>query len=229
MIQHLSHVGKTELLNICNLSWTQGILLEEWRRAEIIPIYKQEKPKHDKTSYRPKVFLAVSAKPWSKWSTGFKHTWSKTALSMTHNQVTEKLETLKIKPHTWLKQLKMLSRKKKKNRNSLDTFFDLSKAFDKVWQEGLLCKLSRCGVPGKMLIWIRDYLTRRCARVKANNAISNLGGGGVFCPQYSFWSTLATYLSYLVLTSTVPYTHIIWQYGLRRKPLVQHKPECRMP
>ena len=31
-----------------------------------------------------------------------------------------------------------------------------------------------------------------------------------------------------VLTSTVPYTQMIWQYGLRRKPLAQHKPVCRM-
>ena len=52
MIQHLGHLGKTELLKICNLSWTQGILPEEWREAEIIPIYKQVKPKNDKTSYR---------------------------------------------------------------------------------------------------------------------------------------------------------------------------------
>ena len=47
------------------------------------------------------------------------------------------------------------------------------------------------------------------------------------CPQQSFWSTLTTYLNYLVLTSTVP-TRRIWQYGLLRKLLVQHKPECRM-
>ena len=43
------------------------------------------------------------------------------ARSMTHNQVTENSEALKIKPHTWLKKLKMLSRKKN-NRNSLLLF-----------------------------------------------------------------------------------------------------------
>ena len=49
------------------------------------------------------------------------------------------------------------------------------------------------------------------------------------CPQHSFWSTLTTYLNYLVFSSTAPYTQMIWQYGQLRKPLVQHKPECRMP
>ena len=49
------------------------------------------------------------------------------------------------------------------------------------------------------------------------------------CPQRSFWSTLMIYLNYSVHTSTVPYTQMIWQYGLGRKLLVQNKPECRMP
>ena len=62
MIQHLGHLVKTELLKICNLSWTQGILPEEWREAEIIPIYKQGKLKHDKTSYRPIRFLSCISK-----------------------------------------------------------------------------------------------------------------------------------------------------------------------
>ena len=40
MIQHLGHLGKTELLKIYNLFWTQGIFPEEWRVREfqMIPI-----------------------------------------------------------------------------------------------------------------------------------------------------------------------------------------------
>ena len=62
MIQHLGHLGKTELLKIYNLSWTQGILSKEWREAEIIPIHKQGKPKHDKASYRPISFFSFICK-----------------------------------------------------------------------------------------------------------------------------------------------------------------------
>ena len=39
--------------------------------------------------------------------------------SMTHNQVAENSEAQKIKPHTWLKKLKMLSRKKNPRKSSL--------------------------------------------------------------------------------------------------------------
>ena len=64
MMQHLGHRGKTELLKICNLSWTQGILPEELRprEAEIIPIHKQGKLKHDIASYGPISLLSCICK-----------------------------------------------------------------------------------------------------------------------------------------------------------------------
>ena len=54
----------------------------------------------------------------------------------------------------------------------LAVFFDLSKAFDKVWKEGLLLKLLRAGVHGKMYKWLSDFLFNRTARVKVDGTIS---------------------------------------------------------
>ena len=49
---------------------------------------------------------------------------------------------------------------------------DFSKAFDKVPHERLLSKLHSFGVRGKLLNWIRAFLTNRFMRVKVNEAIS---------------------------------------------------------
>ena len=42
---------------------------------------------------------------------------------------------------------------------------DISKAFDKVWHKGLLCKLESLGVRGSLLKWFESYLSNRKQRV----------------------------------------------------------------
>jgi hypothetical protein len=51
-------------------------------------------------------------------------------------------------------------------------FCDISKAFDKVWHKGLLYKLERAGIKGKILNWIESYLTNRKQQVVINGQIS---------------------------------------------------------
>ena len=44
-------------------------------------------------------------------------------------------------------------------------FLDLFKAFDKVWQQGLLFKLESFGIRGNLLNLLEDYLSKRFQRV----------------------------------------------------------------
>ena len=40
-------------------------------------------------------------------------------------------------------------------------FFDITKAFDRVWHNGLIRKLNATGIRGPLLDWLRNYLTNR--------------------------------------------------------------------
>ena len=51
-------------------------------------------------------------------------------------------------------------------------FLDISKAFDKVWHEGLLCKLKTYGIEGQLLSLLANYLENREQRVVLNGQIS---------------------------------------------------------
>jgi len=51
-------------------------------------------------------------------------------------------------------------------------FFDISKAFDRVWHKGLLHKLKSTGVSGELLLWFKNYLTDRQQRVVLPGASS---------------------------------------------------------
>ena len=55
------------------------------------------------------------------------------------------------------------------NKQTLAIWMDLQKAFDKVWTDGLLLKLKRCGIGGNMYRWIKSYLHNRRARVTVDN------------------------------------------------------------
>ena len=48
-------------------------------------------------------------------------------------------------------------------------FLDISKAFDKVWHEGLLYKLESIGISGNLLNLFRSFLNDRCQRVVINS------------------------------------------------------------
>ena len=52
-------------------------------------------------------------------------------------------------------------------------FLDISKAFDKVWHEGLLFKLEHVGISGNLLSLLKSFLNNRFQRVVLNCQCSN--------------------------------------------------------
>ena len=64
-------------------------------------------------------------------------------------------------------------------------FFDISKAFDKVWHEGLLFKLECNGVSGPLLATIRSYLSDRVQRIALNGKMSKWTSVTAGVPQGS--------------------------------------------
>ena len=60
----------------------------------------------------------------------------------------------------------------------LTVFFDIEKAYDMVWREGLLRQM---GIKGRMFQWVKDFLSGRRITVKINEELSSeytVGGGG---------------------------------------------------
>ena len=85
-------------------------------------------------------------------------------------------------------------------RETRAVFLDFSKAFDKVWHEGLLYKLECNGISGNLLNLIRNFLSNRKQRVLLNGKILNGQTYRRECPKDQFWdpffssSTLMTLL-----------------------------------
>ena len=52
-------------------------------------------------------------------------------------------------------------------------FVDLQQAYDRVWRKGLLLKMQRLGINGKMYWWIKAFLNERTIQTKVNNQLSS--------------------------------------------------------
>ena len=52
-------------------------------------------------------------------------------------------------------------------------FLDISKAFDKVWHDGLIFKLKQNGISGSLLQLLENYLLNRKQRVVLNGSFSD--------------------------------------------------------
>ena len=52
-------------------------------------------------------------------------------------------------------------------------FLDISKAFDKVWHEGIIFKLKQKGISGKRFSVLSDFLKDRKQRVTLNRQVSS--------------------------------------------------------
>ena len=90
------------------------------------------------------------------------------------------------------------------SKTVLAVFYDLSKAFDRVWHEGLLKKLSHLGLRNSALSWLRDYLTGRqqCVQINGIKSAWRYVSPGVpkalfLAPSY-FLSTHMIYLPYAI-------------------------------
>ena len=62
------------------------------------------------------------------------------------------------------------------DRNSLEVravFLDISKAFDKVWHDGLIFKLKQNGISGSLFKLLANYLNNRKHRVVLNGSCSD--------------------------------------------------------
>ena len=51
-------------------------------------------------------------------------------------------------------------------------YLDISKAFDRVWHDGLIFKIQRCGISGNLLNVLTSFLSERQQRTVVNGNCS---------------------------------------------------------
>ncbi|KAK7094328.1 hypothetical protein V1264_007968 [Littorina saxatilis] len=187
MLKHLGPLAKRTLLKLFNESWKTGTVPAIWKKATIIPIHKKGKEKKNPNSYRPISLLSCLGKLLERvinrrllYFLEDRNILSPTQTGYRRHRSTEDQLALIAQ------DIENAFQEKKK---VVAVFFDLTKAFDKVWREGLLLKVLESGVSGRMFRWIRGFLHERSARVKLDGHLSHsvkmregVPQGGVISP-----------------------------------------------
>ena len=158
MIKNFGLLTKRTLLKLFNESWKSGTVPAMWKKATIIPIHKKGKDKKNQNSYRPISLLSCLGKLQEKVINrrllSFFNVLSQTQTGYRKHRSTEDQLALIAQ------EIENAFQERKK---VVAVFFDLTKAFDKVWREGLLLNVLQSQVSGKMYKWIRCYLQDRSA------------------------------------------------------------------
>jgi len=167
------------LMNIFMHSLASGKFPNGWKKGNIVPILK----KGDKSivkNYRPVSLLPVLSKLFEKCIYDTLYSYFE------DNNFFSACQSGFRKGDSCVSQLLSIN-------PSIDTrgvFLDISKAFDRVWHDGLLFKLHSYGVNGSLLSLLRDFLSGRMQRVTLDGDSStwNLITAGV--PQGSILGPL---------------------------------------
>ena len=142
-----------------------------WKLANVVPIFKKGN-KQLINNYRPISLLPISGKSFEKIT--FNNLYS---YLDTNNLITKNQSGFRPGDSTTNQLLYLVNEIQQAfgDPRSLEVravFLDISKAFDKVWHDGLIYKLEQNGVTGTLLKFIQHYLKNRKQRVVLNGSNS---------------------------------------------------------
>ena len=172
MIKNLGSHSKQKLLDIFNQSWRTGFFPCAWKEAILVPVPKKGKNRHSKNGYRPISLLSCLGKTMERIvNRRLQYHLEKNGLISPAQSGFRKNRSTEDQIAYLTQEIENAFQQKMK---TLAVFVDLTKAFDKVWKEGLLLKLLKKKVCGRMYSWIQSYLFQRTARVKLDGHQSKL-------------------------------------------------------
>ena len=198
MLRRLDGVGFGKLLELINLSWSQGEVPLSWRQSTIVPLLKPGKNPSDTNSYRP-ISLTSSLCKVTERVVANRLRYYLESNQLLNREQSGFRKKRGCSDHI-LRLQNDLKRSMWKGGGTLAVFLDLEKAFDMVWRDGLLLKLVNIGVKGRMIKWIKSFLSNREARVRVGSTLSDPVSMVNGTPQGSVMSPLL----FLVMMSDIP-------------------------
>ena len=169
LLKSVTEQISTPLSTIFKKSLEEGVVPEDWRTANVTPIYKKG-GKASVGNYRPVSLTSVLCKVMESLLKDalMKHLLQNNIINASQHGFMKKKSCLT----NLIEYLDVLTKLVDEGHSVDVVYLDFSKAFDKVPHARLLEKLAACGVGGRLLAWIRAWLHDRKQRVVLNGHAS---------------------------------------------------------
>ena len=175
------------LANVFNISMQNQTFPDIWKLAHLCPVQKVENA-NTKNNFRPISLLSAISKVMERivFSAMYEY-FMENDLLISENSGFKKgdgtINQLLYIVHNIYKGLD-------KRNDVCMVFLDISKAFDKVFHDGLIFKLRQLGIGGNLLNWIKSYLLDRQQQVIVNGQSSDIKNINAGVPQGSILGPL---------------------------------------
>ena len=187
LLKNLDKERKSELLQIYNQCYMIEYP-EKWKQGLIIPIPKPKKDKTLVSSYRPISLLPTIGKVFEKivqkrlnYILERNNTFSKSQCGFRKGKST--VDVLLRMEHLIRKGLS-------ENKICLVLYMDLKGAFDTIWGKGVISKLVKNNVKGKLIRVLDSYFEKRSIKVLIDNETSSERAISSGTPQGSILSPI---------------------------------------
>lgn len=183
VLKELNNNSIAGITAIFNAALRIGYFPNDWKIATVLPFRKAEKNPKDPANYRPisllpslsKLLEKLILKRLIKFMTNT-HVIPDTQFGFRPNHSTT---------HQILRLTEYIAQGFHAKQHTIAIFLDITKAFDKIWHQGLLYKLRQIGTPDYLFQIIKSFLNQRKFQVKINDAISSLRQISAGLPQGS--------------------------------------------
>lgn len=145
-------------------SWQTGKIPSQWKEAEVKFLRKQgKKSYHDAGSYRPISLTSCICKCMERIIIHRLYGYVEHHELLDREQ--EGFRKFRGTSQALLRLTQDIYNGFNDKQHTVAFFIDLEKAYDSVWREGLIVKLFRMGIRGKIWRWIKDFLSDRHAAI----------------------------------------------------------------
>lgn len=148
MLENLTDKVKEVLMCLYNKVWTEGIIPRGWKESIIIPIKKPGKDPQIPSSYRPIALTSQMGKTMERIINDRLVYTVETKGLIQNYQSGFRRGRGTMDPLVYLEDA--IRRAQVNKESVVAVFFDIEKAYDMMWKEGLLIKLSHMGIKGRI-------------------------------------------------------------------------------